>query len=670
MQTRQSQKLYLPQDNLLEIKDKLSNWIQINLLVWFFTDKFLEYQKEILQDFVANVTDVCSESNYDMDKIRKVFEAELKVLNTQLKSFADKVTDIEEFQIKWFIQIIAAGTLISSMIGDVSLIIFRNNKLYYEVSNEISPNTKIDLFSDFIEWEVEKEDELLYMWDNFNNIIDKTDIADLEDILATDEHDLIKVLDEIIVSRTAPENLWFINSYYIHWNIVHQPTEKKKYWFTMSKNLLWKIKFNKFYFTVWLLVLVILILLYSVLSSMFKTNQQSVFTNEDGTFVDLTIEDIKKSIFDFQSMDPSSDDKWKKYKEIMSQIEFLETQQMWIEDVKNLKNILESDYYKWFNIISVKDMSVFNNPATGIKSNVLSFNNVEKEKMWNPVSIDYSNGIYVGGELASILWARNDATRWTVMEFLVDADMKDCSISINKDWLYCYSNDSRVFLATKQSVTPIETLDERGFSDTIWWISIFGRNLYVFQKNLSSEYKWTLTTRYSMNGSSQSSFKAWQNYTVPEESTVPTDTNFSWFEIDGSFLAWNNGSLYQFWRPDGGGVVLSNREVPIRGWVVMWGSYSSNVEVLTNANTKYVLLVDKDNQTLTVYESTWDKKQENTKYTYSLMYVMSFKFNLEWDTLLDADLDLSSGDRLETYLLTTQGVYRLNIDEFLEKTSN
>lgn len=668
MQTRQSQKLYLDSNQLLEVKDKLSNWVQINLLVAFKTDKFLEYQKEILQDFLANITDVCSEENYDMDKIRKIFETELQVLNTQLKSFADKVTDIERFEIKWFIQIIAAWTLISSMIWDVSLLIFRNKKLYFEVLNEESSNGKIDLFSDFIEWEVEKEDELVYIWDNIKNIVDKTDISDLEEVLATDEHDLISIFHELISSRVDVEKVCFANSFYIHGNIVHQETSVwKKYNFSMAKNLVPNIKVNKFYVTVGLLVVLILFLLYNVLSSIFQTSEQSLFEQEDGTFVDLTIEDIKQSIFDFQSMDPSSDDKSRMYTEIMSQIEFLESQWMWIEDVQNLKSILESDYYKGFNIMVVNNMTEFDSLATGIKASVLAFNTVEKEKIWNPISIDYSRWIYVWWETASILWASNEANRWSVTEYLVDSNMQDCSISINGDWLYCYSEDSRIFLATKQSVTPLEVANEAGFSDTIWWISIFWRNLYVFQKTLNSEYKWALTTRYAMNGSSQSSFRAGQNYTVPEESNIPTETEFVWHEIDGSFLAWNNGALYQFWRPDGGGVVLSNREIPLIWGAMIGDAYSNNVEVLANANSDYVMLLDKDNQTLTVYKSVSNKTNENYKYTYSLSYLMSFKFDIDWETLIDADVDSTTWDRMETYLLTNNWVYRLSVDEFIEK---
>jgi hypothetical protein len=37
------------------------------------------------------------------------------------------------------------------MIGDVSVMIFRDEKLYYSLTNSVNEKGKIDIFSDFVE---------------------------------------------------------------------------------------------------------------------------------------------------------------------------------------------------------------------------------------------------------------------------------------------------------------------------------------------------------------------------------------------------------------------------------------------------------------------------------------------------------------------------------------
>lgn len=60
-------------------------------------------------------------------------------------------------------QVIADNVLMTSMIGDVSVMIFRNTRLYYSLHNTTTAEGKIDIFSDFIEGDVESHDEIVYI---------------------------------------------------------------------------------------------------------------------------------------------------------------------------------------------------------------------------------------------------------------------------------------------------------------------------------------------------------------------------------------------------------------------------------------------------------------------------------------------------------------------------
>jgi hypothetical protein len=83
----------------------------------------------------------------------------------------------------------------------------------------------------------------------------------------------------------------------------------------------------------------------NLLSQVLKSNSDT-FVTSDGETVDLTIEDIKKDLFMFQGMDPTSEEKSIKYNEILSKLDVLESKGRWLEDVAQFKKLLQSEYYK------------------------------------------------------------------------------------------------------------------------------------------------------------------------------------------------------------------------------------------------------------------------------------------------------------------------------------
>ena len=103
---------------------------------------------------------------------------------------------------------------------------------------------------------------------------------------------------------------------------------------------------NKYQATVFLLSIVILFMLYSLLSELISTNNNTVYVTPQGVSVDITIDDIKKDIVLFQSMDPAGDEKSIKYQDIMNKLTTLESKGRRLEDVAQLKKILSADYYK------------------------------------------------------------------------------------------------------------------------------------------------------------------------------------------------------------------------------------------------------------------------------------------------------------------------------------
>ncbi|HCY20673.1 TPA: hypothetical protein DIC40_02245 [Patescibacteria group bacterium] len=122
-------------------------------------------------------------------------------------------------------------------------------------------------------------------------------------------------------------------------------------------------------------------MLYSLVTQLLKKPQGEIYINPQGVTVDLTIDDIKKDIVLFKSMDPTGDEKAMKYQEIVNKITILEKRGRWIEDLQQLQKILKADYYKGFNIITVNNLSQFDDPVLGRKTTLMSFNTSEKSTL-------------------------------------------------------------------------------------------------------------------------------------------------------------------------------------------------------------------------------------------------------------------------------------------------
>ncbi len=660
---------FIDSEQVFSFSEDFENGIQFVMKVYCENDKFIDYQKDLLQEFIADYIDTIRTDAYDLDEIKSWFEIALQNLNTKLKLFADKVNDVSYFSLKWYVQIIADNTLISSMIWDSNLMIFRNNKVFYSLHNSIDHKSKIDLFSDFVEWDLEVGDQIIYLGTKISDVLDDNDLAEIEDILDS-ESSLVGFLEELLSSRKDKKTIGFINYYEISYlsfanKSQNKQNNRKKH--AKSWRFRKEIMANKYYLSIIILWAVILFMLYHVLSQVLTKNNSDVFVTSSGVEVDVTIEDIKKDIYLFQSLDPTSDEKWIKYHEIMQKLDMLESKWRWLEDVAQLKNILQADYHKGFNIIYINAMKQFDDTARNINSQILSFNNTEKEKIGQLVNIEWWRNLYIAGNNGAIISAINDNMRWTLVEYSSEDLINGCSTNLLRDGLYCYSSNGNIFSVTKAGVEPVTTENATWFPSNIAGVKVYGKsNMYVFQKNLNNNLgDNVLLTRYRNVIWSQAQFQAGSNYKVNVHSGQ-SFSGFSAFNIDSTFLAWSNGKLYQFWREEATASLLEVREVPLLWWDKLSDAYSNDVKILASLNSKYVYIFDKTNQSLTVYESRPVKTNDSFSADYSLYYLFRFTFDLKDNQVIDVTIPEETGNRPEMYILTTNGVNKISLYDFID----
>ncbi len=669
MHLKEKKFLYLTEEHVFNFVEELQNGIKIKMFVGFQSDKFLDFQKDLIQDFVAELKDKINDEQYDVEDVKNNFEIVLQNLNVKLKAFADKVRDIDYFGIKWYIQIVMDNILMLSMIGDVSVMIFRNEKLYYSLTNSVNEKGKIDLFSDFVEGDVENHDQLLYVGTKISDVFDTNDFKEMANVLRSEDTHLINFFQELLNARLDKKAFGFI----FHYLITGAPVKAhEEYIMKMNENsLLGKLKKiifkNKYQATVAILGVFILFMIINLLSQVLKSNSDTYVTS-DGVTVDLTIEDIKKDLFMFQGMDPTSEEKSIKYNEILNKLDVLQSKGRWLEDVAQFRKVLQSEYYKGFNIVYVSSLSKFDDLTLGKKTKIMTFNTSEIAKLGTVQGLYVARNMIVAWTKSALVGALDDTMRGSLIDYNFPSTdtLKWCNLNLLNDGLYCFTNNSAIYSVNKEWSQPVTTTDTEPFTKNISAVATYGKsNLYVFENTVSAVGNTTLATRYRNTLWSQTIYQGGQKYYIaPNLTWFATVSGFSTFAIDGSFMTRNDGKLLQFRRNPPTAFTLDVREVKLLGGDKKALQYSDDVKVISSVNSKYVFLFDRVNQTFTVYESRPAKSTD--AYNYGLYYVFMFKFDIGTNKVVDVSIPDSSGNRPEMYILSNDGVNKIALYEFID----
>ena len=680
---------YIDPEKVYLYSNQIGDDINLEVYIQIWSEKFVDYQKEIFEEFVADFVDDIKDSMLSSDEIEKRLEKFLQWLNSKLQAFAEKLRNVPKCELKGYVQIVMDNAVKTWMIWKVSMIIIRDDKVNSVLENSYNEQSSIDQFSDFIWWDLERGDSLLYLWAKLSEVLDQHDVADIESVLEReDSMAVLDFLDDLFATRIDKKEIWFMCNYSINWiELKKVHTWGKLSWLASkyTSKITWKISSkvdlmkwkrktnslfndNKYYAMVWCLVLAILFLVWAIFAQMKSAQENKIqFQTSTWEYIDLTIDSIKQDIFAFKILDPTSDEKSEKYNEISQKIQVVEDNGLWIEDVENLKSDLLQAYEEWFMVRVIKNLSQFDNEKIGKKTKIFTFTSSQKEALWDLVSIAVDSSVNVWWEQAALIWIVNDKTSVTPVAYNMWEPAKACSLSLSKKWLFCYTDWWNLFYVNKTWIEPMEVVDWDWSTTSIWGIWTYGNNkFYLFQKSPNNMAN-ALLTRYAVKPRSESQYTNPITYSVVATTWTVLPQELNWFAIDGNFMAWWDGNLYQFWRSSNMWSTLEMRIIDIEWWdKTALSPYSNNVKVLASDDSPYVFLFDKDNQTLTAYESSPAKTHSNYSTSFKLYYMFRFKFALESETIIDAAVPSSTADRPELYLLSSDGVNKINVYEFID----
>ncbi|MEF2175182.1 MAG: hypothetical protein V3575_01815 [Candidatus Absconditabacteria bacterium] len=653
-------KFFENSERRLSLEKDYGNGIRFYADIVILSEKFVEYQKDLFNEFFSQVIEKLGEENISIKDFQRFFEVHLQELNTKLNAFVSKIKDHEgKMEIRGFVQIFFNDSYISSMIGDVSIAIFRDNKLNYVMGNDMDDELPIDVFSEFIEGELEGSDTILCFGNNIFEVMDDNDLEDIPAVSNSEQKEIIIVTEEVLSSRITPKDIVFLIMSEVEQELVLNRAIKDKKLITDSMRLRIKDFFTtyKYPMLISICVLIILFMIYSLLSNWGKGNNGVTVVDDNLIYSDLTIEDVNKDIETFKRLDPSSDQKIQLYNEIKKKLDVLESKQKWTQDVQSLKKIVNEEYLKGFKIYPIS-------PTDAFVSVQYEFQPTDLEALGDIKGLISNNGFTVGGDKGAIPGILTNSVRKDPIKLDVPVEIKGCSPNLSQNGLYCYTNDGKVFNVTKSGRESVTTRSP-AFPNNIDGVGTFGTNrMYLLTSDPEYNSKGIFIIKYANLVGSQAKFGEGVTYSLKSDDITnqlpKLGSGFSSFAIDETFLKWSRDerALYQY-KSDNQYL----RTIKLEGGDNHGANYSDDVKVLAVKESRYVYLFDRVNQTFTAYRSAPYKDNSANATTYGLRYF--FRIQLDFGESKIKDVYVENGKKPLLYVVGDKGIYQIAIYNFL-----
>lgn len=178
-----------------------------------------------------------------------------------------------------------------------------------------------------------------------------------------------------------------------------------------------------------------------------------------------------------------------------------------------MKELLSATYDQGYNVARITSFTQLDDPTAGKKTEVLTFSDAELKTLGTPVSLSVGSQVNIAGQKAAMIGVVNDSTRGSMVAYNGTTEAKDCSLSLSKKGLFCFSSAGELFYVSKTGVETMETSDGEWSTKDISNLVAFNKSLYLFQKN-PMNFASVLLTRYQNLAGSESQYRNGQNYSI------------------------------------------------------------------------------------------------------------------------------------------------------------
>ena len=664
------EKIFSKEGAYFDFSKQLGDEFFVDIGVHILADKFVEYQKSLVEEFVADLINFYEwEEDITFYDIKEFFESALKSLNNKLTLFADKVQEEGKFEIRWFAQIVYEDNYLASLIGDVSVIIFRERKINSVIPNEIDPNRKIDLFSEVIEGNIENEDQVVFVGLNILNYLSKDELIEAVNISFSTGESFLDLIEDLLSQKTEKDKIHFV--YYFEFNfplVAKDITSSKKLKFKIPLRYFEVLKIdpsslkkfvieNKYSVIFALLLGVVFLFIYAVYH-VNVTMQKWVNYSSN-----ISIDKIKQQINDFvNTSDLSKDARKQLYNKILNELNQLEKRGLYVKDVEKLKNDLEIAYYDVYKISVIATLEggwiqplyKFDQDISELAKSAFYVSN-EKNGIW----VAYSSWV-----IAGIL---PDLQPTIVSGLPEDESLKKCVSQPNNNGLVCVSNKNN-FYSFANGTYSLVGVNGSNIDYSVGGIDTYLKKYFYTMKEHLAEGDASLIDKFKMKD-------VWALQEIVYQTTYKivnldkfVDVAKEWFAdmyIDGNFLTWSRAlkEVVLMWRNDPLSDNLQWKVLSKVWWdeevidklgkeVVLKGFYDQANQ------SKYVVLFDPVSEIVVIYREKGQLDRMELVYQGALLFkaqekVKAIGVSEEWDAV-------------RLYIVTQKGVYRADLRDFIE----
>ena len=627
---------------------------KIYFSVCLHSEKFKEYQKNLFNDFYSKILELLEKSSIFLD-FKKNIESEIKQFNTQLKVFQEKINTDDKIDIRWIIQIIWNETYLSALIWESSLIIFRDEKLESVIANEVEEEDKIDIFWEIIEWELEDKDKIISVYTNIYNYMTDDEIKEL---INTD--DSLKSLEDILTTRVQKEEIWKLEELNIHIEKIKLES-KKNFDFNKYSNI-----FKKYKYSIGIIITlsIIFFIIFSIFSYLSKNKKQvvEVWWKQ----VELNIDNLQRQIDTFWKLDSSKENsitvKKAEYEKIMKELDAYEKNNIQTLEIKKLRQKVEQNYYKGFNINIVTKND-------GSLKNVYNISKKELEQLSWVKQIFKSNWrINIVWEKWVLLWLIDNKYKWIIQKINIPKKIKTCSNNLAWNGVYCVMENDDIYNISKYWITTLKN------SQWIWpkdiiSIGIYGSNkMYLLTKDKNLNKKGIYIVKYILKG--KNNFSSPTNYVFTkktDQNLINNITTGSNMDIDWNFVLSSKNGILQVFRNDNFTNKVNLRKIPWweKAIIDNKNDFSWKIKVISNIWSKYIHVFDFATNSLVTYLTSPYKTNSAKTSSYNLIYKYKTKFQIDNETIKDVIVYYNDTTKKKTaYILTDKWIYSIDLEQF------
>lgn len=208
MKTNTLWKSFIDNEQTLALSHTYKNGVYYHLILTIDDPVLSEHIKDICIQEIHPLLESLSDEHISINTIEGLVEHSLQQVNHAFSLFAEQANSNHYIDINGALVISYQGNVLVSLIGDSSLLICRNGKNIYNMTNtEANKKGTISHFTDYISGNIHSGDSILILGFDHSLILHNDELHKIAQLINVNEPEMLIDLENMMKARTEEENL-------------------------------------------------------------------------------------------------------------------------------------------------------------------------------------------------------------------------------------------------------------------------------------------------------------------------------------------------------------------------------------------------------------------------------------------------------------------------------